>query len=387
MNLYEVYSLYDVTPVRAQGCYVYDQSGREYLDFYGGHAVISIGHSHPHYIERITNQLHKIGFYSNSIRNPLQEELAEKLGRISGFDDHDLFLINSGAEANENALKLASFHNGRTKILALENSFHGRTSAAINVTQTGLKHQAPLNKGFETNYCSLLDTDQVIGEIKTESYAAIIIEGIQGVGGLDMISDDALRFVRKVCHETNTLLILDEVQCGYGRSGDFYSFQKSGIVPDLVTIAKGMGNGFPVGGLLVDATKIPAVKSRLGTTYGGNHLACAASLAVLEVIENENLVKRAREVGMFLKGELNQFEQIVKLKGRGLMLGAEFSFPVAELRKSLIFNQGLFTGSSSNPNLLRLLPPLTIGKKEVSQFITKLREGLQAHLTTKSESH
>ena len=377
MNLFNVYSLFEITPVKGRGAYIYDKDGKEYLDFYGGHAVISIGHSHPHYIKRIKNQLEQLGFYSNSVINPLQQELSDNLEKASGLKTHDLFLINSGAEANENALKLASFYNGRSKILALNNSFHGRTSAAINVTHSGQKHQSPINKGINVTYCHHNDTEQILKEIKSGQYAAMIIEAIQGVGGLDMIKNDLLLEIESVARESDTLLIMDEVQCGYGRSGDFFAFQSSGIQPDLITMAKGMGNGFPIGGVLIKSDKIPAIPSRLGTTYGGNHLACAAGIAVLEVIMSESLVENARNRGNELRKELQSFPLIRKIKGKGLMFGVEFDFPVKSLRSNLIHSHGLFTGSSSNPNLLRLLPPLNIGDKEVDAFLTKLKNGLK----------
>lgn len=378
MNIYDVYSLYDVTPVKGKGAYVYDQSGTEYLDFYGGHAVISIGHSHPHYVNAITDQLEKIAFYSNSVNNPLQQELANKLEAESKIKGYDLFLINSGAEANDNALKLASFYNGRKSILALTNSFHGRTSAAINVTHTGRKHQAPINHGAQAVYCDHKDLENILREINSEKYACIILEGIQGVGGLDMIDPNYLTDIRKACDESDTILIMDEVQCGYGRSGHFFSFQSTSIRPDIITTAKGMGNGFPVGGVLIDPIKIPAVKSRLGTTYGGNHLACVASIAVLEVIKEENLVHNAKTLGAQLKSELAQLPYVTNVKGAGLMMGLELEFAIKDLRKDLIFKHQLFTGSSTNANLLRLLPPLNINEGHVDQFLEKLSAGLES---------
>ncbi len=378
MNIYDVYSLYDVTPVKGKGPYVYDESGTEYLDFYGGHAVISIGHSHPHYINAITDQLEQIAFYSNSVNNPLQQELADKLEAISQVKGYDLFLINSGAEANDNALKLASFYNGRKSILALTNSFHGRTSAAINVTHTGRKHQAPINHGAEVVYCDHENLEEIIKEVKSGHHACIIIEGIQGVGGLDMIDPSYLQDIRKACDESDTILIMDEVQCGYGRSGQFFSFQSADIRPDIITTAKGMGNGFPVSGVLIDPIKMPAVKSRLGTTYGGNHLACAASIAVLEVIREENLVHNAKTLGAQLKSALAQLPYVTNVKGAGLMMGLELEFAIKSLRKDLIFKHQLFTGSSTNPNLLRLLPPLNINQGHVDQFLEKLSAGLKS---------
>ena len=376
MNLYPVYPLYDITPVRGQGSYVYDEKGTAYLDFYGGHAVISIGHSHPHYVSMLQKQIEKIGFYSNSIVNPLQQELADKLEAVSGISGFELFFINSGAEANENALKLASFYNGRTEILALHNSFHGRTSSAINVTHTGRAHQAPINKGIPTTYVDIDDQDGIVAAIHTGRFAAIIIECIQGVGGLDKVSTAALKAIRTACSSTDTVMIADEVQCGYARSGDFFAFQSADITPDIITMAKGMGNGFPIGGVLIDAVKMPAVTSRLGTTYGGSHLACAAGIAVIDVIKDEHLIKNATERGQELIDALGSLPLVKNIKGRGLMLGLEFDFPVSDLRKSLIYDYHLFTGSSSNPRLLRILPPLTITTEEVTSCAYKMKSAL-----------
>ena len=378
MNLFDVYSLFDVTPTFGKGAFVFDKNGKEYLDFYGGHAVISIGHTHPHYVKTISEQLSKIGFYSNSVVNPLQQELADKLERYSGVTGYDLFLINSGAEANENAIKLASFFRGRKNIIALENSFHGRTSAAINITHTGQKHMSPANHGIDVTYCNYEDIESILTEIHSASNAAIIIEAIQGVGGLDMISTASLKAIKKACEETETILIMDEVQCGYARSGKFFAFQHAGIRPDIITMAKGMGNGFPIGGVLIDSAKIPAVKSRLGTTYGGNHLACAAGIAVLDIIEEEGLVQNAKESGTILQEEMKVLPFVQQVKGTGLMLGAEFEFEVKAFRKRLVHEQNLFTGSSSNPNLLRILPPLNITEMEIDLFLSKLKKGLKS---------
>ncbi len=378
MNLYDVYSLYNVTPVMGKGAYIHDDKGIKYLDFYGGHAVISVGHTHPHYIQTIKSQLEKINFYSNSVQNPLQHELADKLATLSGLSNYDLFLINSGAEANENALKLASFYNNRKKVLALNNSFHGRTSAAINVTHTGRKHQAPINHGADVTYCPFTEIDSILNEINTGAYTAIIIEAIQGVGGLDMIDPLHLQKIRKACNKTDTILILDEVQCGYGRSGDFFAFESSDILPDIITIAKGMGNGFPIGGVLINAEKIPPVKSRLGTTYGGNHLACAAGIAVLDIIKEENLVANAAHMGILLKDQLVELPMVQSVKGRGLMLGLELEFPISEFRKKLIYDYHIFTGNATNPNLLRILPPLSITENEISLFLDGLRKCLKS---------
>lgn len=377
MKLYDVYSLFDVAPQYGIGSFIYDEHDTEYLDFYGGHAVISVGHSHPYYVEKISAQLKNLGFYSNSVVNPLQQELALKLSIESNVNDMDLFLINSGAEANDNALKLASFHNKRKHTLALSNSFHGRTSAAINVTHTGQKHQAPINHGINEAYCDFNDEIRIIEEINSKKYASIIIECIQGVGGLDMIDSMTLQKIRQACNDTNTILIVDEVQCGYARSGDFFAYQTSGIQPDIITMAKGMGNGFPIGGVLINAKKLPAVKSQLGTTYGGNHLACAAGIAVLDIIKNEQLKENAAHMGKILFDELASFPFVKKIKGRGLMLGLEFEFPVKDLRKSLVFDHHLFTGSSANPNLLRILPPLNVSSAEVELFLTKLASAIK----------
>ncbi len=381
MNIYDVYSFFPIAPIRGQGAYVYDQEGNKYLDFYGGHAVISIGHSHPHYVKMISEQIQKIGFYSNSIENPLQLELANKLEKTAGISGYDIFYINSGAEANDNALKLASFHNGRTKIIALENSFHGRTSAAINVTHTGRKHQAPINHGLSPEYIHYQDIDAILSSINTGTAAAIIIEAIQGVGGLDSIGADALKAIRAACTATDTIMILDEVQCGYGRSGNFFAYQIADIRPDIITTAKGMGNGFPIGSVLIDSKKIPPAKGRLGTTYGGNHLACAAGIAVLDVIANEELLQNAQHIGLKLQQVLENTPGVKGVKGRGLMLGAEFDFAVAPLRKNMVLEHGLFTGSSSNPNLLRILPPLNINEEHLSEFEEKLHAAITTQLS------
>ncbi len=381
MNIYDVYSFYPVAPVRGQGAYVYDAQDQKYLDFYGGHAVISIGHSHPHYVKMISEQVQKIGFYSNSIENPLQLELAEKLEQAAGISGYDIFYINSGAEANDNALKLASFYNDRTKVIALQNSFHGRTSAAINVTHTGMKHQAPINHGVTPSYLHYQDTDAIIAEIKKGDAAAIIVEAIQGVGGLDAISAEALVAIKAACDETDTIMILDEVQCGYGRSGTFFAYQIADIEPDIITTAKGMGNGFPIGSVLIKSDKIKPAKGRLGTTYGGNHLACAAGIAVLDVIKKEQLLQNSQRIGAKLSEILTNLPGVKKVKGRGLMLGAEFEFPVAAMRKSMVLDHFLFTGSSSNPNLLRILPPLNINENHLDEFESKLTAGIHNHIT------
>ena len=310
MNLYGVYSLFDIELEYGRGAYVYDKKDIGYLDFYGGHAVISIGHNHPHYNSSISNQLHKLPFYSNSVINSLQEKLADNLERISGISGYDAFYINSGAEANENALKLASFANDRKKVLALENGFHGRTSAAINVTHSGQQHAAPINKGVEVEFYKKDDIKNIVNAINGENISAVIVEAIQGVGGLDAIKTEDAKQIEYACNQTDTLLIMDEVQCGYGRSGRFFAYQFLGIRPDIITIGKGMGNGFPIGGVLIDREKLPAQKGRLGTTFGGNQLACAAGVAVLEVIEAEGLIENAEVKGELLKTELSKMPDV-----------------------------------------------------------------------------
>lgn len=370
MQLFNVYPLFDIEPVRGQGCYVYDADGKAYLDFYGGHAVISIGHSHPHYVEKVREQLGKLAFYSNSVQNPLQVALAEQLGRLSGCDDYQLFLCNSGAEANENALKMASFHNGRTKIVAFRKAFHGRTSAAVNATDSE-KIKAPINRRFKVEFHEWNDLETVKASLEEEDVCAVIIEGIQGIGGIHVPDPAFLKEVEELCRKTNTVLILDEIQSGYGRSGRFFAFQYAGIKPDLITVAKGMGNGFPIGGVLIQP-EFEASYGLLGTTFGGNHLACAAGTAVLDVIETENLIDNAARIGSYLIEELGKMPAVKSVRGQGLMIGASFDFPVAPLRKQLLFEEALFTGSSSDPNTLRLLPPLNIGQAEADLFLERL---------------
>ncbi|HOY20025.1 MAG TPA: aminotransferase class III-fold pyridoxal phosphate-dependent enzyme [Haliscomenobacter sp.] len=375
MKLFDVYPLYNLKPVRGQGNYVYDEKGQAYLDLYGGHAVISIGHAHPHYVAKLTNQLQSLGFYSNSIQNDLQIELAQKLGALSGCDQYNLFLCNSGAEANENALKMASFHNGRTRVLAFKKGFHGRTSAAVNVTDSAYI-QAPINKGFPVDLIAWDDLDAAKKILSQGDVAAVIIEGIQGIGGIYVPNPHFLQELQDLCRLHNTMLILDEIQSGYGRSGCFFAFQHvPGIEPDLITIAKGMGNGFPVGGLLIHP-KFKAKHGMLGTTFGGSHLACAASIAVLDVMYQERLVQNAAEVGSYLLDELAKVELIKEIRGEGLMVGMEFDFNTTELRKNLLFDEKVFVGSSSNPNVIRLLPALCLGIKEVDIFMEKLDQAL-----------
>ncbi len=366
MNLFDVYPLFDIEPVKAQGSYIWDKEGTKYLDLYGGHAVISIGHAHPYYVEKITSQLQKIGFYSNSVKIPMQEELAQKLGKLSGYEDYQLFLCNSGAEANENALKLASFHNGRKKIIAFGRSFHGRTSLAVAATDDK-SIVAPVNDGAQIEFLPLNDEVALEKAINTDT-CAVIVEGIQGVGGVNIPANSFLKKAKALCEKHGALLILDEVQSGYGRSGKFFAHQYAGIAPDLITTAKGMGNGFPVAGVLI-APHIKAKHGLLGTTFGGNHLACAAAVAVLDVIESEQLVNNALSVGHYLMEKANAMSGVKEVRGQGLMIGIEMEFPVAALRKDLLFKHKMFTGSASNKNTLRILPALNITKQEADLFL------------------
>ena len=375
MKLFDVYPLYDVTPVSAKGIEVWDDKGQKYLDFYGGHAVISIGHTHPHYVKRIENQLEKIAFYSNSVQNPVQEALAVKLGKLSGCENYDLFMCNSGAEANENALKMASFHNGKAKVIAFKNSFHGRTSAAVAATDNP-KINAPINLQQEVTFLPLNDFEAFEKAITSDGYCAVILEAIQGVGGLDEPTTAFYQFIAEKCKENHVVLIADEVQSGYGRSGKFFGFQHHGIQPDIISIAKGMGNGFPVGGVLIHESFKPSY-GLLGTTFGGNHLACAASLAVLEVLESENLIENASELGVYFREKAAEVPEIIKVKGRGLMIGLEFDFEVAELRKKLIYDHHMFTGSANNKKLLRFLPALNITKAHIDLFFDALKKALK----------
>ncbi|WP_457617457.1 aspartate aminotransferase family protein [Lutibacter sp.] len=371
MELFDVYPLYNVTPVKAEGVYVWDDKNVKYLDMYGGHGVISIGHSHPIYLASLSNQLKHIGFYSNAVQNPLQQQLAKKLGTLSGCEDYKLFLCNSGAEANENALKLASFKTKKQRVIAFKNAFHGRTSAAVAATDND-KINAPINKQQEVTFLPLNNIDLVKTELEKGDVAAVIIEGIQGVGGLDEGSTTFFKALQKACLDNNALLILDEIQSGYGRTGAFFAFQHHKIQPDIITVAKGMGNGFPVGGVLI-ANNIEATYGMLGTTFGGNHLACAASLAVLEVIKSEDLLAHVNEVYQYFLEQIKSVPQVKKVKGKGLMLGVEFDFEVGTLRKRLIYEKHIFTGGSSNKNLLRILPPLTVTKAQINQFVNALK--------------
>jgi acetylornithine aminotransferase len=375
MSLFEVYPLFDITPSHAKDMYVYDENNTPYLDLYGGHAVISIGHAHPRYVQAISDQVSKLGFYSNAIQNPLQMKLAQKLGQLSSCEDYQLFLCSSGAEANENALKLASFYTGKSRILAFHNSFHGRTSAAVAATDNP-KIIAPLNAQQKVDFVELGDLKSVEAILKQNETCAVILETIQGVGGLDEACLEFHKSVEALCKSYNTCLIADEVQSGFGRSGDFFAFQTYGIEPDIISMAKGMGNGFPVGGILIHP-KIKASYGLLGTTFGGNHLACQAALSVLDVMKDQNLMANVNKMSAYFKEQTKSVEGLKFFKGRGLMLGLEFDFPVAALRKNLLFNQHIFTGSSKNPNLIRILPPLTIQKKHWDTFFTALKTELK----------
>ena len=370
MKLFDVYPLFDLEIVAGKGCYTYDTQGTEYLDLYGGHAVISIGHSHPCYVKRITEQAQKLVFYSNSVINSLQQQLADKLGALSGYDDYALFLINSGAEANENALKLASFHTGKKKVIAFAHSFHGRTSAAVKVTDNP-RIVAPINDTFEVAFLPLNDMARVEQEMVAGDVCAVIIEGIQGVGGIQVPDAQFLRDLREACTRHGVVLIVDEVQSGYGRTGKFFAHQHAGIRPDLITMAKGMGNGFPIGGVLISPQFTP-VYGMLGTTFGGNHLACTAACAVLDVMRDEHLVDNAARVGQYLIDRLREIPQIKEVRGKGLMIGLEFDQPVKELRHKLLFEQHVFTGASGT-NVIRLLPPLSLSQEQADCFIGKLK--------------
>ena len=390
MNLFDVYPLFNISIARGRGCRVWDNEGQEYLDLYGGHAVISIGHAHPHYVDTIARQAAELGFYSNSVINPLQQRLAERLGRLCGYEDYQLFLINSGAEANENALKLASFQTGRTRVLAAQKAFHGRTSLAVEATDNP-KIIAPINANGHVTYLPLNDLDAWTAELSKGDVAAVIVECIQGVGGIRMLTAEFAQGLAEACRRTGTVLIADEIQCGYGRSGKFFAHQWLGIRPDIITVAKGIANGFPMGGVLISPAFKP-VYGQLGTTFGGNHLACAAALAVLDVMEEEHLVENAREMGDYLLTELRRMmdssaasdtpatsPRITDIRGRGLMIGIELDVPHKQVREALIYHEHVFTGCSGT-NLLRLLPPLCLTKADADEFLTKLNKVL----TTKS---
>ncbi len=374
MKPFDVYPLYDIEPVRAQGSYVWDDKGNQYLDLYGGHAVISIGHAHPHYVGKLTEQLGKIGFYSNSVRISMQEELAQKLGQLSGYENYDLFLCNSGAEANENALKLASFHNGRKKVIAFTKAFHGRTAGAVAVTHNP-SIVAPINYNEHVQFLPFNDADALEAAMNDE-ICAVIVEGIQGVGGIQVASEDFLQRARKACDGHGAILILDGVQCGYGRSGKFFSHQYAGIHPDLITTAKGMGNGFPIGGVLI-SPKFKAVHGMLGTTFGGNHLACAAAIAVLDVIKSENLIENARQLGSYLMANLSSLPGIKEVRGRGLMIGIEMEEPAEPIRKKLLYEGHVFTGAAGK-HTVRLLPALSLSKEDADLFLQKFEEVIKA---------
>lgn len=374
MNLFDVYPLYNITPVKAVDCTITDENGVEYLDLYSGHGVISIGHTQPHYVAKVKEQLDAIGFYSNAIQNPLQVELAQKLGELSGYDDYALFLCSSGAEANENALKLASFHNGKSRVIAFDNSFHGRTSAAVAVTDNK-KIVAPINAQQVVTFLPLNQIDLVETELQKGDVCTVIIEGIQGVGGLDEGTTEFFQDLEKLCKQYEAVLILDEVQSGYGRSGKFFAHQYHNIKADIICLAKGMGNGFPIGGILI-APHFKASYGLLGTTFGGSHLACAAGIAVLDVIKSEKLMDNVNAVSDYFMKAIQQVPEIIKVKGKGLMLGVEFDFDVSALRKKMIVEKHIFTGSANNKNLLRILPPLTITTAAIDTFIVALKESL-----------
>lgn len=378
MKLFDVYPLYDINIVKGRGCKVWDENGQEYLDLYGGHAVISIGHCHPHYVEKMAEQLNNLGFYSNSVINKLQVNVAEKMGKACGYEDYQLFLINSGAEANENALKLASFKTGRTRVLSLEKAFHGRTSLAVEATNNP-KIIAPINANGHVTYLPINDLAAWEAELAKGDVCACIIECIQGVGGIRMVTEEFAKGLQAACKKYGAVLICDEIQCGYGRSGKFFAHQWLDIRPDIITVAKGIANGFPMGGVLISPDFVPEY-GQLGTTFGGNHLACAAATAVLDVMENENLVENARIVGEYLIEKLNELKQtephIVDVRGRGLMIGIELDIPHKDVRRRLIFNEHCFTGCSGT-NILRLLPPLCMTKAMADEFIEKLKKAFK----------
>ncbi len=381
MNLFDVYPLFDIEPVKASGSYLWDKNGTKYLDLYGGHAVISIGHSHPYYVNKLTEQLNRMGFYSNSVKIPLQEELAKKLGELSGYNDYNLFLCNSGAEANENAIKLASFHNGRKKIIAFSQSFHGRTSLAVAATDDP-SIVAPINQTENIFFLPFNDEGALDNAID-ENTCAVIIEGIQGVGGVNIPTISFLKKIKSLCEKHGALLILDEVQSGYGRSGKFFAHQFSDIKPDIITIAKGMGNGFPVAGVLINPN-IKAKHSMLGTTFGGNYLACVAAIAVLDVIKKENLIANAKTMGDYIVSRLAGIDGIKEIRALGLMIGVELDFPCADIRKQLLFDHKIFTGSASNKNTIRILPALNVGKAEADMFINAFQQVIKKSLVNKS---
>lgn len=375
MKLYDVYPLFDINIVKGKGCHVWDDKGQEYLDLYGGHAVISIGHAHPRYVEMIGNQVAQLGFYSNSVINKLQQDVADRLGELSGYDDYQLFLINSGAEANENALKLASFYNGRTRVLALEKAFHGRTSLAVEATHNP-KIIAPINANGHVTYLPINDLKAWEDELAKGDVCAVIIECIQGVGGIRLVTPEFMQGLRELCDQYDTVLVCDEIQCGYGRSGKFFAHQHTGIRPDVITVAKGIGNGFPMGGVLISPKFTPEY-GQLGTTFGGNHLACAAAIAVLDVMKQDALVDNAAKVGACLMEELKKFPQIKEVRGQGLMIGMEFEEPIKDIRRRLLFEQKVFTGVSGT-NVIRLLPPLCLSMDEATEFLVRFKKVLES---------
>lgn len=371
MKLFDVFPLFDLNIVKGKGCYVYDEKGNEYLDLYGGHAVISVGHTHPYYVEKVTDQLNKLGFYSNSVINELQQEVAQKLGEQCGYPDYFLFLINSGAEANENAIKLASFHNGRKKVLAFKKAFHGRTSVTVATTDIPA-YSAPVNKNSNVVFAPFNDIEFIKKELATKEYCSVIIEGIQGVAGIHVPENSFMKELRKVCTETGTILILDEIQSGYGRSGKFFAHQYADIEADIITVAKGIGNGFPMAGVLINPM-FKAVYGQLGTTFGGNHLACAAAIAVLDIMKKEKLVENALNIGEYLITELKKLSGIKEVRGRGLIIGIEMNEPIKEKRSKLLFEDKIFTGSTGT-HVFRLLPPLCLTKEQADVFLTKFKQ-------------
>lgn len=375
MKLFDVYPLFDIDIVKGEGCNTYDAQGNKYLDLYGGHAVISVGHSHPHYLKALQEQASKLVFYSNSVINNLQKQLAEKLGKASGYDDYQLFLVNSGAEANENALKLASFHTGKSRVIAFDKAFHGRTSLAVEATDNP-KIVAPINANNHVTFVTLNDAAAVETELAKGDVCAVIVEGIQGVGGIRIPTNEFLMSVRESCDKHGAVLILDEIQSGYGRSGKFFAHQYTDVRPDMITVAKGIANGFPMGGVLI-SPKFEPIYGQLGTTFGGNHLACAAAIAVLDIFEQENLVENARKVGEYLKAELQKIPQIKEVRGEGLMIGMEFDYPVKELRTRLIKEEKVFTGATGT-HVIRLLPPLVLTMEQAQDFINRFKHALGA---------
>lgn len=373
MKPFDVYPVFDINIVKGERCSVWDNKGTKYMDFYGGHAVISVGHSHPSFIDALTKQVGKLAFYSNSVKNELQQELAERLGRMSHYEDYKLFLVNSGAEANENALKLASFYNGRSRVIAFKNAFHGRTSLAVEATDNP-QIIAPINQNGHVTYLPLNDTESLVRELSKGDVCAVIIEGIQGIGGIQLPTSQFMQILQQECNKTDTILILDEIQSGYGHSGKFFAHQYDGIRPDLITVAKGIANGFPMGGVLI-SPQFTSIYGQLGTTFGGNHLACAAAISVLDIMEKEELVLNAKQVGDFLIEELRKMPYIKEVRGRGLMIGLEFDVAVREIRQKLLFEQKVFTGVAGN-NVIRILPPLCLTMEEAREFLSRLSETL-----------